>query len=198
MMPSRRDAVIAGGAVVALLVLGVALGLIWYRLAPTELSVVLRDGTTAPLPTESDHRFDAVALFALIGFGAGLLSGTALWQWRSHRGPVLLVAGVVGSLLSAWVAYRCGLLLEARPSALGPAGTLVALAPVLGSAIVIVAQPLGTALAYATAVSFCGDVHLGRELSFDTTASSVDRPAPAPPSACSETPSPAPPLTEPS
>jgi len=162
MTPLRRDAVIAGCLTTALVVLGVVLGLIWYRLAPAELSVVLRDGSTAPLPTESDHRFDGVALFALMGFGAGLVSGTALWQWRSHRGPVLLVAGVAVSLLSAWVAYRCGLLLAAPPAAPGPAGTLVSVPPVLGSAIVVVAQPLGAALAYATAVSFSGDTHLGR------------------------------------
>ncbi len=99
-----------------------------------------------------------------MGFGGGLVSGTALWQWRSHRGPVLLVVGVAVSLLSAWVAYRCGLLLATPPTAPGPAGTLVALPPVLGSAIVVVAQPLGAALAYATAVSFSGDVHLGQRV----------------------------------
>jgi len=164
MMPARRDAVIGGCVATAFVVLGVVLALLWFRLAPAELSVVLRDGSTAPLPTESDHRFDGEALFALMGFGGGLVSGTALWQWRSHRGPVLLVAGVAVSLLSAWVAYRCGLLLATPPTAPGPAGTLVALPPVLGSAIVVVAQPLGAALAYATAVSFSGDVHLGQRV----------------------------------
>lgn len=156
MRPSRRDAVIAGSAVLALLVLGVALGLIWYRLAPAELSVVLREGTTAALPTESNHRFDGLALFVLMGFGAGLVSGTALWQWRSRRGPLLLIVGVAASLLSAWVAYRLGLWLAPSNSP-QPAGTLVAVPPTLSSAIAIVAQPLGTALAYTASVSFSGD-----------------------------------------
>ena len=176
-MPVRRHVLAAVGWVMALVVLGVALGVVWYSLAPGQLSVVLRDGTAAPLPTESNHRFDAVALFALMGLGVGLVSGTALWQWRSQRGPVLLAGGAAASLLSAWLAYRCGLALTGSPGELGPAGTLVTLPPILGSAIVIVAQPLGAILAYVVAVSFNSDDDLGRfsrstdELSSRTTVS---------------------------
>ena len=165
------------GWTVALVVAGVALGAVWYRLAPGQLSVVLRDGTAAALPTESNHRFDAVALFALMGLGTGLVSGTALWQWRSQRGPVMLAAGAAVSLLSAWLAYRCGLALTGSPGALGPAGTLVTLPPILGSAVVVVAQPLGATLAYVAAVSFNSHDDLGRsspsavELSSGTAAS---------------------------
>ncbi len=48
MMPARRDAVIGGCVATAFVVLGVVLALLWFRLAPAELSVVLRDGSTAP------------------------------------------------------------------------------------------------------------------------------------------------------
>jgi hypothetical protein len=161
-MRTRRDAALAVAIAAALLLLGVALGSAWYRLAPAELSVVLSDGTTAPLPTESSHLFDGVALFTLMGLGAGLVSGAALWQWRSQRGPILLIAGAAASLLSAWVAYRCGLLLAGTPNTDLAAGTLIAVPPVLGSAIVTVAQPLGATLAYGTAASFSGDHNLGR------------------------------------
>lgn len=153
---------IAAGVTAGLVVLGLLLGLIWHRLAPGVLSVWLRDGTTAPLPTESNHNFDSVALFVLMGWGAGLVTGIALWQWRSQRGPVLLVGGAAVSLLSAWIAYRTGFWLISGAVTPGPVGTLVAVPPTLGSAIVIVAQPLGTTLAYTFAALFSRDEHLGR------------------------------------
>lgn len=165
-MPVRRPLPIATGATVALVVVGVAQGVLWYRLAPGQLSVVLPGGLAA-LPNESQHNFDAIALFVLMGLGAGLVSGTALWQWRSYRGPGVLILGVAASLLSAWVAYRCGLALTESPAALGPVRTLVTAPPLLGSAIVVVAQPLGAALAYVTAASFSQH----EQLSSDTTAS---------------------------
>lgn len=162
LMRSRRAAVIPVALTAVFLLLGVLAGWVWHRLAPVELSLVLRDGSTVPLPTESNHVFDGVALFALMGLAAGLVTGAALWQWRSHRGAVVLLAGVLGSLLSAWVAYRGGLWLSDAPSMPGAAGSVVALPPVLSSPVVVVAQPLGAALAYGTAVSFSGDDDLGR------------------------------------
>ncbi len=176
-MRTRRDAVIAVGVLAALLLFGVLLGWLWSRLAPSELSVVVRAGSTAPLPTESQHRFDGLALFALMVFGAGLVSGAALWQWRSQRGPVLLLAGVAASLLSAWVAYRCGLLFAGTPDlAAAAVGTVVTVPPLLGSPIVVVAQPLGMALAYGTAVSVSGDDNLHRD--------NAHRPEPDPELSC--------------
>lgn len=158
---TRRHTAISAATLLIALVLGVGLGGLWYRLAPIELSVVLRDGTSAALPMESDHLFDALGLFALMGLGAGLVTGYALWQWRAARGPVMLLAAVAASLFSAWVAYRSGLLFAGKPD-IGAPGTLVAVPPELGSAIVVVAQPLGAALAYGTAASLCGDHDLRR------------------------------------
>lgn len=165
-MVARRaavTAVTAVGVTVTLLLLGVVLGWVWSRLAPGEATVMLSGGRTVALPTESNHLFDGVGLFTLMGLGAGLVSGAALWQWRSCRGPVLLLTAVAASLLSAWVAYRCGLLFAGHAGTGAAVGTLVEMPPVLSSVIVIVAQPLGVALAYGFATALSGDTELGRD-----------------------------------
>ncbi|MGH3815153.1 MAG: DUF2567 domain-containing protein, partial [Pseudonocardiaceae bacterium] len=117
-----------------------------------------------PLPGQSEHRFDALATFVLLGLAVGVLTGVALWLLRWRRGPVVLVAAVLGSLIAAWLAMRVGLwLVDWRYPLAGPkSGDVITRAPVLASAWVVVAQPFGVAIAYSLAVSWNGAEDLGR------------------------------------
>jgi hypothetical protein len=150
--------------------LGIPLGLLWSWLAPPEIVTVLIDPSAGrvgvlPLTGQSAHRFDGMAIFLLLGTATGVLTGAALWLLRQRRGPVVLVAAVLGSLAAAWLAMRVGLwLVQWRYP--GPAGAqhgdVVARPPVLESAWVLVAQPLGVALAYSLAAAWNGTDDLGR------------------------------------
>lgn len=149
--------------------LGLPLGWLWSRLAPAERGVLLGDGGFAPLPGESAHRFDALAVFVLLGLGVGVVTGTAAWLLRRHRGPAVLLAVVAGSALAAWLAMRTGsafaaarygeALAAARP------GTVVTHPPRLDSMWALIAQPFGAAMAYVAAVAWNRHDDLGRELS---------------------------------
>lgn len=154
-------------------VLGLPCGWIWSRLAPPETVLVLGDPNAgdngvAPLAEESWHRFDALAVFLLIGLVAGILTGAAVWLLRERRGPVVLIGAILGSLVAAWLAMRTGAsfadgrYLDALTSA--APDSIARRPPVLETGWAIVAQPLGVALAYATAVAWNGRPDLGRRL----------------------------------
>ena len=85
-------------------VLGLPLGWLWSRLAPAERGVLSGEDGCAPLPGESAHRFDALAVFVLLGLGVGVVTGTAAWLFRQRRGPLVLLAVAAGSALAAWLA----------------------------------------------------------------------------------------------
>jgi hypothetical protein len=149
--------------------LGLPLAWAWSRLAPAQLSVVQADGSLAALPPESQHRFDGLALFVLIGLAAGVLSGVGIWLLRQRRGPLALLALAVGSLIAAWLAMRTGVsFAEGRYAdavrAAGPTD-VVSVAPRLESAWVLIAQPLAAALTYGVAAAINGLDDLGRRLS---------------------------------
>lgn len=149
--------------------LGLPLAWVWAQLAPAQLSVVQEDGVLVALPPESQHRFDDLALFVLLGLAAGVLSGVALWLLRSRRGPVALLALAAGSLVAAWLAMRTGVSFaqgsygDAVRAAV-PAGVVQA-TPRLESAWVLVAQPLAAVLTYGVATALNGLDDLGRRLS---------------------------------
>lgn len=170
----RADLMPALRVLGAVAVLGLPLGWLWSRLAPAEIAAVVAGPSAGQLgagqlgvvslPGQSEHRFDALATFVLLGLGVGVLTGVALWLSRGRRGPVVLVAAVLGSLIAAWLAMRVGLwLVDWRyPLAAPKSGDVITRAPVLDSAWVIIAQPFGVAIAYSLAVSWNGAEDLGR------------------------------------
>jgi hypothetical protein len=165
----RADLLPALRVLGAVAVLGLPLGWLWSRLAPAEIASVVTDPGTgeiglAPLLGQSEHRFDAMATFVLFGLAAGVLTGVALWLWRSRRGPVVLVGAALGSLVAAWLAMHFGLWLVGwrYPQADPHLGDVIIRAPVLASAWVIVVQPFGVAVSYSLAVSWHGGEDLGR------------------------------------
>lgn len=146
--------------------IGIPLGAIWAWLAPALRVQVVTGGRIVPLAAETYHRYDDLAVFLLIGFGAGLLSGVATWLLRARRGPVVLLATVAGSLLAAWLAARTGSTFAGwlYPIPYHPqVGAMLSQSPRLESAWVVLAQPLAASLAYGTAAAWNGTHDLGRD-----------------------------------
>jgi hypothetical protein len=144
---------------------GVPLGWIWSRIAPPQRVVVVPDGGLTPLQVESYHRFDDLVLFMLLGLGAGLLIGIMAWLVRSRRGPVMMLGGVLGSVVGAYLATQVGLTLVELYYPLPQAARVrdvFELAPMLESPWVLLAQPLTAALGYGIAAAWNGLDDLGR------------------------------------
>lgn len=149
----RADLVPALGVLCVVAVLGLPLGVLWSWLAPSEFVVrsarAATPGGVLPFVGQTEHRFDDMATFVLLGLAAGVLTGAALWLLRRRRGPLVLLAAVLGSLIAAWLAMRTGLWLVAgRYPDLVSTGAPFPRAPVLESAWVIITQPFGVAVTY--------------------------------------------------
>jgi len=164
---SRADLLGAVSLASLIPLIAVPLGWLWSRLAPAQLSVVQEDLSLGALSIESQHRFDDLATFVLLGAVAGLLVGVATWLMRGRRGPLTVVGLAAGSLLAAWLAVRMGVSFaqarSAQPSPLTP-GDLTAVAPRIESGWVIIVQPLFAVLAYGVAAAANGLEDLGRRL----------------------------------
>lgn len=149
-------------------VFGLPLGWLWSVLAPSEMVRRAPGGRDASLLSQSEHRFDALAVFILLGLAAGVLTGAAVWLLRQRRGPVMLIAATAGGLGAAALALYTGQLLTtehviAGSRVAGAAGPLVARAASVESWWAVIAQPLGVALAYSFAASWNGRDHLDRQ-----------------------------------
>ena len=96
---SRRAAAVRVAAGVALA--GVLIGTLWAWLAPPIHGVIAltKSGNrvTAYLGNESDNFF--LGEFLLVGMLTALavVAAVLVWQWRPHRGPVLLAALTLGA-----------------------------------------------------------------------------------------------------
>jgi hypothetical protein len=162
----KRDLLPAVSVLSTVALSGLLLGWLWSILAPPQ-RVILVDGQQLPLLDESYHRFDDLILFVLLGLGMGLVVGGVVWLLRERRGPVIMIAAVLGSALGAWLAMKVGVSWAGAHYALPgtPANrTVFDQPPVLESSWVILAQPLATALAYGTLTAWNGMDDLGRRL----------------------------------
>ncbi|MFD7653487.1 DUF2567 domain-containing protein [Actinosynnema sp. NPDC059797] len=163
----KRDLLPGFSVLSAISLVGLPVGWLWALLAPPQNVVVQADASLIPVTGESYHRLDGLMLFVLMGLGAGLLTGIAVWMLRERRGPVVMVAATLGSVVAAYLAQRTGLgtagsryALESAPAV----GDLIALAPVLETWWGLLAWPLGTALAYGCLAAWNGLDDLGRRL----------------------------------
>lgn len=167
----RADLPAAGKALGAVAALGLPLGWVWSLLAPPQVVSVLASPVgdellIRPLDGQSEQRFAAMGTFLLFGLAAGVLVGAALWMVRRRRGPVLVVAGVLGSMVAAWIAMHAGVSLANWYYPLGPfePGAILVRPPVLESLWVVIAQPFAVAMTYAVGVAWDGTDDLGREV----------------------------------
>jgi hypothetical protein len=107
---SRRRAVLT--VLVGLTVTGALIGALWSLIAPPIHGVVVLtrggDRVRGYLGNEPDHFF--VAAFLMVGLliVVAVVSAVLLWQWRAHRGPVLVAALAVGSVAAAAAATGVG------------------------------------------------------------------------------------------
>lgn len=155
----RADLVPALQVLGAVALLGFPLGALWSQLAPPEFvarsPLAPTPGGVLPFIGQSEHRFDDMATFLLFGIAAGVLTGAALWRFRSWRGPLLVVSAVLGSLIAAWLAMRIGLwIVAASYPNLASTGAPYPRPPVLESSWVIIAQPFGAAVSYCIAAAW--------------------------------------------
>ena len=146
---------------------GLAVGWLWSRLAPPQRMVIYPDGSAHPLTSESFHRFDDLVLFTLIGLGAGLVTGIAVWFLRERRGPVIMLAATIGAAFGGWLAMQVGTAWAGGrfpvPGNLKVLDVVVK-GPELESAWILLAWPLTTALVYGVMAAWNAMDDLGRRL----------------------------------
>ena len=109
---SRRRAALI--VVAGLTLVGALVGALWAWLAPPIRGVVALtragDRITASLGNESDHWFAAAFLvIGMLGVVA-VVAAVLVWQWRAHRGPMMVAALAVGGVAAAAVAAGVGAL----------------------------------------------------------------------------------------
>ncbi|WP_059019726.1 DUF2567 domain-containing protein [Mycobacterium sp. M26] len=107
---SRRQAAVT--VVVGLAVAGALVGALWSWLAPPAHGVVAltRSGQRIQtyLGSESDHLFVAAAMLIGMLTPLAIIAAVLVWQWRAHRGPVLVTALWAGSVAAAAAAAGVG------------------------------------------------------------------------------------------
>ncbi|MGW4030924.1 ABC transporter permease [Streptomyces sp. NPDC004838] len=112
---------------VAMAVLGVALGLLWLWLAPRV--PLVSDGKAVFLQdTEGEESIGADGTFALLGLAFGVVTAAAVFWFRRSGGIVLVAALALGGLLGSVLAWRVGLWF-------GPTNDVVAHAKAVGEGV---------------------------------------------------------------
>ena len=110
---SRRRAALI--VVIGLAMAGTLIGALWAWIAPPIRGVVAltRSGerVRAYLGNEADHFF--IGAFLIVGMLSVLavVAAVLVWQWRAHRGPILVAALSVGSAAAAAAAAGVGAVL---------------------------------------------------------------------------------------
>jgi len=98
--------------VAALVVAGVVVGLAWAWLAPPiQLVIALTksgDRVRGYVGDESDLLFLGAFVMSGLLFVTAVAAAVAAWQWRPHRGPVMVAALAVGSLAASGTAAGVG------------------------------------------------------------------------------------------
>lgn len=91
---------------------GALVGALWSVLAPPVHGVVAltKSGERAHayLGSEGDHFFVAAVMMLGMLTVVSAVAAVAVWQWRAHRGPAMVVALAIGSILGAAVATAAG------------------------------------------------------------------------------------------
>ena len=147
--------------------LGIPLGWLWAQLAPPRLAQLQTDGKPRPIDIEAWHDGDALAIFGLLAAACGVVIGAGAWLLRGRRGPVAMVAAVLGALMAGWLGSTMGgafvggrYAMDGSPQV----GQIIELAPQISSDWVLICAPLTTALTYGLLAAWNGRDDLGRRL----------------------------------
>ncbi|MGI8665470.1 MAG: hypothetical protein ACR2N4_05500 [Jatrophihabitans sp.] len=148
---------------VAQLVVGVLLGLIWLSWAPRTLSYLLDNGNGGSLiiPDESESQVAGDGRFVVLSVLAGLAFGLIAWRLRRLRGPLTLAVLGVGSVLGSLLARTTGQLLSGGKNT-APLNTAFHPRLSLHASAALWLQALFAVLLYTALVGLSSDQHLGR------------------------------------
>jgi hypothetical protein len=139
---------------VAVAVMGVLLGVLWWWLAP-HVPLIADDTAVYLKDTEGEQAIGVDGTFTLLALGFGAVSALGVFLWRRRGGVPLVIALAVGGLLGSLLAWRIGIWL-------GPTQNVIAHAKAVGKGVTFSA-PLklgakGALLAWSVAGLV---VHLG-------------------------------------
>jgi hypothetical protein len=100
------------GVVAAMAVGGALVGALWDWLAPTVHGVVALtkagERVHVYLGNEADHFFVSAVMMVGLLFSLAVVSAVAVWQWRTQRGALMVVALTLGGLAAAGAATAVG------------------------------------------------------------------------------------------
>lgn len=151
-----REVKAAARVVVVSVVVSALAGVVWGFLAPAEHLLVVVENQGAALTGESAHQFDSVAIFVGIAALLGLVAAVGCWQWRSLRGPTLfaglLIGAAAGTAAMAGVGELVAQLRYPRPES-AAVNTIVAVAPGIGTLLVLIVQPLVASFVFLAVAS---------------------------------------------
>ncbi|MDZ4265387.1 MAG: DUF2567 domain-containing protein [Mycobacterium sp.] len=106
----RAALTVAAGLAVS----GAVVGALWAWLAPPVRGVVALtrggDRIRAYLGNESDHWFTSAFLVVGMLAATAVVAAVLVWQWRAHRGPVMVAALAVGGTAAGAAAAGVGAL----------------------------------------------------------------------------------------
>lgn len=113
--PNLSNVAAASRVVVGLTLTGLLVGVLWAWLAPSVQTVIALarngDRVRGYVGDEADHLF--IAAFEMMGFlfVLAVVSATLVWNWRPHRGPLMVAAVSLGLTAAAGVAAGVGAVL---------------------------------------------------------------------------------------
>lgn len=118
-VPPRRSLRFAVASVIGgLAVCGALLGALWAWIAPPihTITALTRSGERidAFLGRESDNLFVAAAMMIGLLTMLAVISAVLVWQWRPHRGPVIVTALWLGQIAAGTAASGVGAALAHR------------------------------------------------------------------------------------
>lgn len=170
----RKDLRDSALVVVAVALLGIALGFLWLWLAP-RVPLVSTDEAVFLKDTEGEEAIGADGTFLLLGVGLGVLTALAVFLFRRRGGTALVVALAVGSLLGSLLGWGIGVWF-------GPSRDVVEQARQVGEGVTFDAyldlRAKGALLAWPVAAML---VHLGLTGLFGPRDPEPDWPTGAPP-----------------
>ena len=147
---SRRIASVVSAGVVMGTGIGIALGVIWWRLAP-RVPLEIRPDRVVPDGYQPDGYLGADVAFAVLALVAGVGVAVGLIRMRrDHLTSVLvaaLLAGAIGSLLMWFIGQRLGSVDIEGLSATAEAGTVVDAPLRLSMPALLLVWPITSALA---------------------------------------------------
>ncbi len=103
-----RALAVGAGTALVLTLLGAVLGLVWAAVAPS-VPVVRTAGGVVLTQPQPEEFIAADGWFSLLGLGFGVLATIAGWSiLRRYRGPVGMLAVVIGTIGAALLAWQLG------------------------------------------------------------------------------------------